>query len=668
MSNRAKENYLEVIKSAIERSNEKLECIDELSTQLSNISSYSDFINSKNNMIQSIGDIKDELLESHQLLSTCFILMQDYQEKIAQKERLHTSSKTVPNIISKPVQEEKEMRNKNKEENSFEIKSENKPILISKLNLQSKEALSYMQPSDEIFTLNYDYTKPKISEEIVSDKHSKATKSDIKYDDKVKSAKIYKKVNEKENFNVYDNIQIPVALRTDREETNKDESMMNKENSKIINNRDYNNSRLEDESLKKVQTPKNEKPNVVNKTIKTPEVDESDNKEIDLLLSKNSSRQIENSKAKESSNKVNKISNLVMKIYSHDDFQEILSQIYGDNFISQLTNQEPDDYFIEEIEETLKEIEKLREKDDLIEKEIEQHFKNNSSPTGKEQYYTYTNYDPSDKSGLLPKQRIIEEPEESENEEEIKETKDKNGTEMTNPNSSNSLNHIQNRFNTNYGRFSDTNNMKSQFSISTDNYNTNLNTSTDIRKTKNKSKESTVRNNDNYPGNIARYMKPTQGGISHPKKIQPGISNPNSIDKHTFEKNLRSYNPSSPSSYNNRRLELNSSNHVNTLNQTAYNMSYSQNFPSRMSNSSQEKKYASTKFSASSSSATSTKNKKTVNTNLPYYQPIKRQVSEPKITKTNKSIPKYSKQNSNKLINSTGNYSTAYDYRGFSKL
>ena len=205
-----------------------------------------------------------------------------------------------------------------------------------------------------------------------------------------------------------------------------------------------------------------------------------------------------------------------MKIYSHSDFQEILSQIYGDNFISQLTSNENNEDFIKEIEQTLDEIEKLREKDEVIEKEIEEHFKNQKNNT---KHFSYSNYEPLNKSqnSFVPKP-IIEEKEEFDEEEYIE------------PNLMNS-----------YSSFH-----RPQLNLNSE----------EILKGISKQNENAYEESKKNPSNsINRFMKPTKSNISHHKNAQK------EFNKDKFEKGLRNYNNlSSPKSLNEKGRVSNISN------------------------------------------------------------------------------------------------------------
>lgn len=84
-------------------------------------------------------------------------------------------------------------------------------------------------------------------------------------------------------------------------------------------------------------------------------------------------------KIQDINNKASKISDMIMKIISNNDIKEILDQLYNNSIINILTgNEEVSEELINEIDEIILEIERLREKDLLIEKELERHFKENS--------------------------------------------------------------------------------------------------------------------------------------------------------------------------------------------------------------------------------------------------------------------------------------------------
>lgn len=65
------------------------------------------------------------------------------------------------------------------------------------------------------------------------------------------------------------------------------------------------------------------------------------------------------------SSKTKRISEILVKIYSSDEFQDILTQLYGVNFTDELTSPDAKEEFISEIEETILEIQRLRDKDSL---------------------------------------------------------------------------------------------------------------------------------------------------------------------------------------------------------------------------------------------------------------------------------------------------------------
>lgn len=87
----------------------------------------------------------------------------------------------------------------------------------------------------------------------------------------------------------------------------------------------------------------------------------------------------ENRKIQDINNKASKISDMIMKIISNNDIKEILDQLYNNNIINILTgNEEVSEDIINEVDEVILEIERLREKDLIIEKELERHFRENS--------------------------------------------------------------------------------------------------------------------------------------------------------------------------------------------------------------------------------------------------------------------------------------------------
>lgn len=87
----------------------------------------------------------------------------------------------------------------------------------------------------------------------------------------------------------------------------------------------------------------------------------------------------ETRKIQDINNKASKISDMIMKIISNNDIKEILDQLYNNNIINILTgNEEVSEDIINEVDEVILEIERLREKDLIIEKELERHFRENS--------------------------------------------------------------------------------------------------------------------------------------------------------------------------------------------------------------------------------------------------------------------------------------------------
>ena len=70
--------------------------------------------------------------------------------------------------------------------------------------------------------------------------------------------------------------------------------------------------------------------------------------------------------------KVSKVTDIIVKINSDQELYDLLSQLFGDNIIEKLTSTNIDNMFIENIEKTIQEIERLRLNDNNIEQQQHQ--------------------------------------------------------------------------------------------------------------------------------------------------------------------------------------------------------------------------------------------------------------------------------------------------------
>ena len=68
--------------------------------------------------------------------------------------------------------------------------------------------------------------------------------------------------------------------------------------------------------------------------------------------------------------KISYITDLIMKINSDDYYMEILSKLFGADFMEKLMSSKVEEQFLEQVEESMKEIEKLKEKDKEKEREM----------------------------------------------------------------------------------------------------------------------------------------------------------------------------------------------------------------------------------------------------------------------------------------------------------
>lgn len=273
------------------------------------------------------------------------------------------------------------------------------------------------------------------------------------------------------------------------------------------------------------------KNNIINESVK-----KQNEQEITSSI-KNNNKQAVLKDSVQKKKKIEKISELIIKIYSSTDFQEILGEIYGNDLHNKLTNGNVDDEFIEEISNTLVEIEKLREKDSEIEKQIEDHFASTSKNN-------QDNVNKSFNSNLLvPKEKqIIEETEEFDEDEITDRDKQaKMDLISSNPKSNKSNVHL-----------SKSNNMTKS--------NTSLNT-IKTNKSKDMKPEAINRKNMNSPSIRSEkpISKPKQsnyiskninnGNLLKIDKIFKGIDNPlsnsnNYFNSKDFEKGLRIYKKS----------------------------------------------------------------------------------------------------------------------------
>ena len=99
---------------------------------------------------------------------------------------------------------------------------------------------------------------------------------------------------------------------------------------------------------------------------------ENDNNNIDVnsLVKESGNKQniFNNSNKKLSSNKKEKLSliaDIVMKINSEDYFYEILTKLFGDDLTDKLMSSDVDDKLLEDVQNSIKEIEELKKKDEM---------------------------------------------------------------------------------------------------------------------------------------------------------------------------------------------------------------------------------------------------------------------------------------------------------------
>lgn len=433
-----------LLQSIIGKADEKIKTVCSLISLIEGIDTNDDFLRKKQNIIVYLNDIKDEVSETYQVLNTSLALLQDYEEKIHIAEtKSHPSELVTP---SKPFSREQRSNF-----SSIQAYSDD----FSKKDIEANDAAIANRYYSEVNEVNFNN----------------------KNDQPVSSAQI-STINKYENpkgeqiedYNVYNNIQVPIEIKTERYNTNS-----------------------------------------VGDTTYSYQVKENTANDIPL----------ETHKAKEFSSKISRISDLIMKIYSSSDFQEILGKLYGDSLINDLTSNDVDDAFLQEIEQTTSEIEKLREKDKIIEKEIEDHFKQMQSGP----QFSYSNYDPLNRSqnSFVPKEKqIIEEKEENEVEEDVDNFNAKNNLQL----SSNS---------------SFTHSKLSKTCTSLNHKELNKYYSTDEVNNKD--------NASNHPSNKQfGFMKQTKSGLSK-KKIESQQGS--TVVKAAFESNIRTFKAShqSPSSY-----------------------------------------------------------------------------------------------------------------------
>jgi len=113
---------------------------------------------------------------------------------------------------------------------------------------------------------------------------------------------------------------------------------------------------------------------------------ENNNIDINSLVqeSGNKANMYNNSNKKLSTNKKEKLSliaDIVMKINSEDYFYEILTKLFGDDLTDKLMSSDVDDKLLEDVQNSIKEIEELKKKDEMNNNTDTNNQNNNNSNT-----------------------------------------------------------------------------------------------------------------------------------------------------------------------------------------------------------------------------------------------------------------------------------------------
>lgn len=472
MNNLNSKANLLLIEKAINRQNEKLELINTIIYNIEKVKSYTEFENYRNILIDNLLDIKDDLSESYQIMTTNLVLLKNYEEKLNISYINNDNSINLSSFCYKNS-DKNNAENYNSLNNNQLLNNENKYMSNKNtINNYSKINSNY---------INNNLDRNKLSKE-----------------------------KELENNNILDNNRNNIIIPQDY--SNKCNNI-----EKDTRSLDYKNNNIDTNN--------------------------------NLTICK---QVILDPKLKQSSDKASRISNIFLNLYTYNDVKDILIQLHGDNLPTKLTEEKIDDDFLIEIEDTIKEIEKLREKDEVIEKEIEEYFqKEKVDPNN---FYYYSNYNDLNEFNTIDKTKNLS------NDKIIKEEK----SEMEIDNDLNQVRNNKNKFELNL-----LNNVENGTNVSNKNTYNKLKTNTNFN-TLNKRNSISNNNNNNNDSDTDKINCAMNKDNLLNNTIGHFNTN-NNFDKNKLASNKIYNNRNSSSKSKSNKLLLNNSVHKVTNNISKHN-------------------------------------------------------------------------------------------------